>query len=826
VRGPDEGFVRLKEIAEKEWPRLSEADTRSKIIDPLFVKCLGWDENDIIREEHNDSGYVDYIFQSNGQRLFVVEAKRNGVWFDIPKSFNTLNYKINASISGVKDLIKAMEQAHTYCSEIGMRFAVVTNGDQYVAFVAQNLTNPWREGKCIVFNGFQEMISSFTVLWNMLSKDSVLNGSFKRFLIDRPELVKFTRPLDIHHVGDPNLRRNDLYNRFLQPFSDYFFRDIVDESKINLLRECYVPQRSHTDAEDFLRNHFLARIKYLREHYNVQSFVESEDNAGEFGEAFDSFEKYLARSTPQGKLILLLGGVGAGKTTFLHRFFRVVLEPEDKLVWFYVDCKEAPIDAENIETFIFREMLEDFDRRYRVPLKDVIEKGGLSTLEPTYKDLVSLFAILRMHGYSTAMILDNVDQQQHVSVKLQEQTILEAERLSKALRTVQILSLREETFFRSSQRGVLDAYSVKRFNIPPPAFSNVVEKRLNYVIQLLESSEEKLEEVMKIEAPSESDRRRMASFLKIIRDNVGFRGPAHKGISNFITSISKGNMRLALDCFDDFLSSGNTKVDEMLGGYEATGSYTIPYHAFVKSVALADRRYFSGDASKLMNLFSMNTNYTNSHFLKLRILRYANENRQIESEAGRGMIDINSVKAEGERVGIGVNAIEDSLARLAYFKLIECEGGRSPDQAKFFGLTPTGEYYLVALVARFAYLDLVWQDTPIADDFLAHSLSYLMDERDVAVRLERVDKFIKYLSNQELLEYSQNPEYLDSALVGNVIFTDAIKIGYEKDREHILSRLGKGMEPEFFDDPALSEKPFWDEDEDVLTSPIEEDSGE
>src|SRR3989338_3848610 len=97
IKTPDESLDRFKELLKKEWSKLSESDTRSKIIDPLFKECLNWDEDDITREEHTESGYIDYLFKKGEKILFLVEAKKEGMGFEIPPNFKSLTYKINAT---------------------------------------------------------------------------------------------------------------------------------------------------------------------------------------------------------------------------------------------------------------------------------------------------------------------------------------------------------------------------------------------------------------------------------------------------------------------------------------------------------------------------------------------------------------------------------------------------------------------------------------------------------------------------------------------------------------------------------------------------------
>jgi hypothetical protein len=48
---------KFKQYAEMS---ITEADTRSKIIDKIFIDILGWDEDDINREKYVKIGYYDY----------------------------------------------------------------------------------------------------------------------------------------------------------------------------------------------------------------------------------------------------------------------------------------------------------------------------------------------------------------------------------------------------------------------------------------------------------------------------------------------------------------------------------------------------------------------------------------------------------------------------------------------------------------------------------------------------------------------------------------------------------------------------------------------
>src|SRR5438552_2733983 len=63
---------------------VSEADTRAKVIDRVLREVCLWPEQDIVREEHVDRGYIDYYLQLNSKAVVAVEAKREGLPFTMP----------------------------------------------------------------------------------------------------------------------------------------------------------------------------------------------------------------------------------------------------------------------------------------------------------------------------------------------------------------------------------------------------------------------------------------------------------------------------------------------------------------------------------------------------------------------------------------------------------------------------------------------------------------------------------------------------------------------------------------------------------------------
>jgi len=226
----DESFQNLTKLITLAEKGLSESDTRAKIIDPLFKDCLGWTEKDIQREPYVNPGYLDYLFSIDGIKKFALEAKKTGSHFHIPKSLKRRSYRIDATITTDKNIKKAIEQAQRYCVDSGVRYGVVSNGHQFILFEAFRYGKSWRSTSCMVFRSLEDIKKNFTLFWNILSKDSVLNGSFKEYISrDQPKL-KYERPLEKFHDKDSKLIRNYL-SREVQPIINHIFQDIIDESQ-------------------------------------------------------------------------------------------------------------------------------------------------------------------------------------------------------------------------------------------------------------------------------------------------------------------------------------------------------------------------------------------------------------------------------------------------------------------------------------------------------------------------------------------------------------------------------------------------------------------
>lgn len=794
----DQGFECLKELINRIGQNFSESDTRAKIIDPLFKNCLGWTEDDIKRETHIHKGYLDYIFSIEGVPRFILEAKKIGKSFKIPASLGSRYYKISGTISTDKNIKQAIEQAQRYCINSGVRYGIVSNGHQFILFEAFKYGADWRSGNCVVFHSLEDIKNNFTIFWNTLSKDSVLNGSLRKYISQEELPLEFHRPIEYLHAKDSPITRNNL-SPLLQPFIDHVFKDIIHESQLDVLKKCYVTLRQYKQAGLHINRHFDRPPNFAKK-YKVEMIFESETTAGSFQELYEKSEKFLRTKAPRGTLVLLMGGIGSGKTTFIHHFFNFVIKEPEKTLWFYVNFLESPPDPDKIKDHVFKSIIKDFEIRYLAKLKKELSSVGLSSVEPNEKSLTILFSFLMLKGYTVSLVLDNVDQHSYTSSKYQEQALLIAKHLTEKFKTITILTLREESFFKSSMSGVLDAFPAPVFHISSPSFEKLVRYRINYMLDLLEKNDEEIRALTRSYVKLGSSKQVLKTFFTIIKNS--FRSSRKKGreILRFMDDISGGDMRLALRFLRIFLVSGNTDVNEMLridhydreqGGM----GYQIPFHHVIKSIILEHSRLYSSSRSRIMNLFDVNSKHTNSHFLHLRILNYLYNRLSYQPPPGRGFVEIDGIIQEGERMLINRSAIADSLRNMALFGLVQFENQSKEgyETATWVRITNTGIYYLKELIYRFVYLDLVWMDTPIADEKVTRELlRHVVElrpktENYLDERFQRTECFLNYLKQMEEREFKNNPQFNDSDLTKKRFMTEIIQ-SYQEAKKYIKSK--------------------------------------
>ena len=510
----DIALKKLHFLIENTWQNLSEADTRAKIIDPLFKDVLGWTEQDIRRESHVENGFLDYLFSIGNSRKFVVEAKKEGEAFMVPPSQSGREYSLSGTLITNEKIKRAIEQARQYCVDAGARYAVVTNGNQFIIFEGFKENGDWRSEKCIVFHSPQDIRKYFSYFWSILNRGQVKDGSLRKCVSKKMFCFDYLfRPIDRMHAKSSTLNRNQIAD-FIQPFVNHTFWDMTEESKLDILDKCYVIRNQYSTAGDQI-NYEIDSIPPFATPYKTRQIIETAINAGDFQEIYEKSEQLITAQNRKGSLILLMGGVGSGKTTFLHHFFNFKLRNSEKAIWFYVNFLETSPQIDRIEEHIYKSIVRKFRSKYANSFEKQVNLLKISDLKPDFQTVLVLITMIMSEGYTVSLVLDNADQHEYLTPKYQENVLAIAKYLTESLKTVTILALREESFFKSTRFGILTAMALPPLHISSPKFEELVRYRLDYVLKVLEKSDDEISRVIGQELDSgERKKKWCVHFLK------------------------------------------------------------------------------------------------------------------------------------------------------------------------------------------------------------------------------------------------------------------------------------------------------------------------
>lgn len=289
----------------------NEATTRLLIVDRILV-ALGWSREDFNPETKSSANsFIDYLLKHDGVPLLIVEAKREGITFASPtKRSQRSQYQLRYFRSAFgQDLALVIDQARRYVLETGVPYALLTNGGEW--FLVQLLGSPGEDINDLQGFYFGNLFTedfNFDLLWEILCKDSVIQGSLESNLGSQnftesdfcvvPQIIL----KDLVWQSQPN--SDQLWQLY-----DLFFDEIIDPGRRNMLEKCFV-SNSKLD-------HFQAELQRALRDTSPAYLDTTEPGELSPGEG----DRLLAAKSgdKKGRVVIIAGSVGCGKSTFVTR---------------------------------------------------------------------------------------------------------------------------------------------------------------------------------------------------------------------------------------------------------------------------------------------------------------------------------------------------------------------------------------------------------------------------------------------------------------------------------------------------------------------------
>lgn len=742
----------------------NEAATRLHLIDRLVLDILQWPRTAVHPEERAEPGWIDYALGSLGTKL-IIEAKREGLYFDLPAGAETGVHSIESLTDGKsgKGLREAMQQAIQYAASKGVGPAAVCNGHQLVVFQAIRTdgVEPLK-GRALIFPSLEDMRSSFRLLWDNVSPFGVDSRTIYQTLRTAP--APPPAPLSSHINGYPGIKRRNDLQAGMDILAELFLEDVarLEELRADFLRDCYA-------SSGALSQYALISRQILQTRYALLQ----EEQGPDVAPAYD--KRGVSPALTQGMLvaaasrrpIVLLGDVGVGKTTFIQRLVHVEAEEIFQHAFnIYIDFG-ASTTLGDLKTFVIEEAARQLLQRYEIDIEEAdfvedvyreelkrLEKrvlGRLRDLDPiTYERQrvahmqrwvddraqhlkASLERLQSSHRRQIVVFLDNIDQR---SDSDQEQVFLISNELGQNWPATVFVTLRPETFYSSSRRGALSGYQPRVFTISPPRADVMLQRRVDFVLAQLNETGRLGSFPVNVTVDSDS----LVAFLEVLAEN--FR--KNEKLLALIDNIAGGNMRLALKFVTGFLGSGHVNTAKILQIYRESGTYTIAIHEFLRAILYGDHSHYDPESSAIANLFRITQPDGREHFLLPILLAQT----QVLGERLReeGYVSAEELYGLCQQLGFGVDQINSALDYATQHRLLDSAPRFSGDQPRLhYRITTVGAYTTKVLLAYFAYVDAALVDTPVIDDQYRRLID---DVHPLADRVVRAEYFRLYLDKQ------------------------------------------------------------------------------
>ncbi|MDQ6469214.1 type I restriction enzyme HsdR N-terminal domain-containing protein [Flavobacterium sp. LHD-80] len=710
---------------------LSESDVEQKIIYPLLTNPqplgLGYNNQEIqtkvnLKKLQIDKGkksslyYPDYLITINGVPSIIVEAKRPD-----------------------EDLNEAFRQAALYSAEINRFFEDEINPCKYIIACdgLSFLAGTWDNAKPafnLTTQNWEVGNDEFSSFFNMFSKDSIERHSTEIRTKIRKD-VSFKKPL--HLIGGKNIQNKQIKNSFGETISiqyRHLFNPNVDEEKADIVKNAYVHTNKHqshvTPIDRLIRKKVLSSVEN-------STLIKSSENPTELLSKLQEAHNY------NNQVLLLIGSVGSGKSTFTTYLKEVALDKQliEKLVWVTLDLNNAPVNSKDIYSWIinnltnkikasrtdidfddfetikeiFKLELEKFDKlagalldkkseTYRIELFRKITELQASH-ELVLHSIISTF--LHSTGKNLVIVLDNCDKR-----NLEEQLLMfeVANWIKETIKAIVFLPLRDTTYDHFKKEKPLDTVIKDLiFRITPAPLEQIIYNRIKYATRLSEKNENRyytLDNNIKVSYPAKQELYYLKSIITSLFQNHFFK--------KLITGLTGSDIRHGIEIFLDFCKSGHITDSEIFKIKQSKGEHILPRHVVSKVFFRGDRVFYNDESSRVKNLFySDPSDKIPNPFVRIEILKWLHSKYRTRGLSGiLGFHRVDELISDLITIGFERDRVEKEILNLIRHRLIisESQDSNSFKLAELISINIPGIIHL-ELLNNIDYLSSCSEDT-------------------------------------------------------------------------------------------------------------------
>lgn len=767
-----ETFVGLRgEIAAYADTIVTEADARLKVIDRIFLEVLGWPRREVLAENAVSGGFVDYSFSVSGRARLIVEAKRESVTFGLGARPAERGFRLNGPVFAGSPARGGIDQAVAYCGSKNAELACVTNGDEWIVFRGNRLGDgrDSLSGVVFVFSSLEAVEKHFSFFYALLSYEAAIHSSYRAHFQEAEgqpiRAVRFEKPL--RSPASASLLAIGPLAADIERVMARFFDRLTGDDDPDLLASCFVETTESQTAD-----RRLARVAS-----DILGRLQDLDTSDPV--ALTALVRRAVQSR-RHEFVIIVGTKGAGKSTFVTRFFRFVLpKPLAALcVVARVNLADSAGDGTTIVDWLDRRLLDE------------IEASLFEGTPPTYEELEGMFFdeyarlrrgawqrlyetdhtqfqinfgehietirrerphdfisglirhIVRNRKKLPVMVFDNAD---HFDIAFQESVYQYARSIYQPNLCLVVLPVTDRTSWQLSRHGALQSFEHEALYLPTPATEAIIKKRIAYIEERVGRDRERPDDRYFISRGVSLSLDDLTAFTRSLQ-NVFLET---EGIATAIGNLSNQDVRRALRLARNFATSPHLQVEDLLKVY-LSGSATavIPGRAYQALIKGRYDIYPSEHHEFVQNIFAMSGDIETSPLLGIRVLRLLHDAPVVEHEGA--LVEIDQVFDYCEGMGLEARATEAWLEALLKTGLCQNYDPTVTDiiHATRIEASPAGKQHLEWATNNVDYMSAMADVTPLKDEATRNALLQALGFAGGGWRA-KTRLFIEYLQGED-----------------------------------------------------------------------------
>ncbi|WGV23969.1 hypothetical protein [Halotia branconii] len=668
----------------------TEEDARFQVIDRILTEVLGWERTEIITEPHTDSGYIDYLIASGGRSRLVVEAKRRAKLLIDTCQVRMAWYKVGGP--ALKSAFDAFAQAKRYCADTAALFSAITTGFEWIGFWAIRTDGiPPSEGKAVVFPSLEAVQQNFAIFYDLFSREGMLNNLYQVHVRKAEGLqVNHSESLEsIISISDRRLLDKSTFFADIENVYRSFFSSMSGENDPDMLAKCFVESKESRTADENLQ-------KITRNLLNRIDIVNS-DKGSELENKIRN-----AVELQRGEFVIIIGNKGAGKSTFIDRFFRLILDKHlsDRCLFLQINLADSSGEETNIVGWLtdklkielekklfkgeypsYEELqgvfIKEYDRWRYGERKHLYERNKNEFKEKFGEFMADLIErhpdkyVMRLIENAAkarllmpCIVFDNTD---HFPQTFQDAVFQYAQSIYRSVFSFIICPITDRTIWQLSKSGPFQSYESISFYLPVPSTKEILAKRVDFIKEkTIEDSEISRQYfTRKGIRVSISNISAFALAIEDIFINEDYIGRVIGWLSNY-------DIRRSLQIAQRIITSPIIGIPELVKTY-IVGNKSRPNRRQIKKALLVGdyNRFEQKDSDFILNLFEVNSSSITSPLLRLSILRMLLDVYSETTDSEKIYRSIEDIMNYFEPAAVSRGLVKEHLEALMSYRLIE-----------------------------------------------------------------------------------------------------------------------------------------------------------